>query len=228
MGLCSAGRAGQPALHVVGLAVTRRVAIATALTLAIATHPANRVRAQDATAGGASAVTVVAAFNAARNAGDVDAAAALLAPGVLLGAFAWAAPPTGDDAGRWLRQQAGAGTRIEAWGYRSEGDTVTYAFRVSDRSSVAGGLPPLEGTAEAVVRGGRIASLVEAVDIESRQRRGAAVRALANTLSTRVAEQPEGVLGAREWAGPPIGAGLAAAAAALLGAIGLALRPRTH
>ncbi|CAA9236534.1 MAG: hypothetical protein AVDCRST_MAG77-1496 [uncultured Chloroflexi bacterium] len=200
------------------------------------------VRAQEdesLTADGASEISVVAAFTAARNAGAVDVALSLLAPDAALGVVEWGAPVTRGSAQLWLRQQAGMGVRVEPTRFWVEGDTVRYAFRLTDRSAAAAGLPPLEGTAVAVVRGARIASLIEPTEPASRQRRSAAVQVIADAMATQAAAKAAQatVTAAASDAGSPsthlqggqsTPAGIATAGIALLGAVVLTLRARAR
>jgi hypothetical protein len=98
---------------------------------------------------------VLAAFDAALNAGDADAALALFADDAVV--RSQTAVYTGkEEIGRWLRSVVDQHIRIELiGGRRVDGDTETHSARVSVDDLRRLGVT-LEGTAESVVREGKI------------------------------------------------------------------------
>ena len=75
----------------------------------------------------------------------------------------------------WLPPFFAAGHRVEAWGYRTDGDVVTWRFRAfADPYQGVAGVEPVAGTASLVVRAGRAVALRfetegETVDRRARQ-----------------------------------------------------------
>jgi hypothetical protein len=88
----------------------------------------------------------------------------------------------------WLPWFVAAGHRVEASAHRAEGDTVTWRHRAfADPYQGFAGVEPAEGTAEVVVRAGRIASFVFASEEETVARRA---RQFATAVGARIAAVP--------------------------------------
>jgi MYXO-CTERM domain-containing protein len=114
--------------------------------------------------------------------------------------------------------------RFAAAPYRAAGDTVSWSYRASDDAAqLLSSAGPLEGDAEAVVRGGRIAVLTLVVSPESvRRQQSAAATVIARKAATlRAAPAGDGPGVPRS--GPPRGATEPTGAAWPLGLGGLAL-----
>jgi hypothetical protein len=157
-------------------------------------------------AGDPDAVAVVAAYVAAWNAHDLDAAMAVLAPDAVIRYrgpgvpdLVWASAhlgPVAGDEGRsgdpgsiavvdgtaairaHLRAEFGWGVRVETEDLRATAHGAAWTYRLSqDPDRRLLGVGPVEGRAEARVRAGRITHLSVAPDTASADRRTAAVAA---------------------------------------------------
>lgn len=124
----------------------------------------------------------------------------------------------------WAAGSFARHSRLVADPYRAAGDTVGWSYQeFADPFQQIPGVGPVEGEAEAVVRGGRIAvlSLVQAPASVRRRRDGmnaAARRAVATRIAAPTGDEPSVRL-----SGPPRGAAEPTGAAWPLGLGGLAL-----
>jgi len=139
------------------------------------------------------------------------------------------------EARRLLQGELALGRRYRVAEVQELGERVTWRWASLDDRDRLLGLPPLEGTGAAVVRGGRITSLVPETDSASVRSRNAALDA---ALAAQARQTAAGATqaaadgatagsghtrpGGSQWGGAPLGAGLALGAAALAGTAVLA------
>jgi hypothetical protein len=146
--------------------------------------------------------------------------------------FAWATGP--QQLAAWVAARFARDHRIVPDSLRVAGDAVAWRYReLLDAAQVALGIAPLEGDAEAVVRGGRITvlSLVVAPEAVRRLRsevRVAADRAVAQRRAAPSGDAVGGPAAPRGAAAEPPGATwpLALGGLALAGGVTVALRRR--
>jgi ketosteroid isomerase-like protein len=197
----SAGRGG-PALAV--LLTTAAVAWlpplpALAPALAVGLVAPGQSAAQGIAAAESDLVALARTYTAAWNAHDLEAALACFAPDAVIEYRAagppdavWEAAGHGEDtSGRalipgteairaHLRAQFRWQGHVETWTYRATGDVVTWSYRQREAPEQhLPGLRPVEGTAAASVRAGRITRLSLVHDPASVAARATAVAALA-------------------------------------------------
>jgi hypothetical protein len=128
------------------------------------------------------------AFQAARNAGDLERAAAMLtSDAVVVGWGEWNVVTGSEGIRAWLRLRRAERVTVETTGLFVDGNVVTYGFRAFDEASLTLNFPPVAGTGRVELRTGKIAFLSEVGDPASRQQRGAAVRTVSDARATQVA-----------------------------------------
>jgi len=147
--------------------------------------------------------------------------------------FSWATGP--QQLAAWVAARFARDHRIVADSLRAAGDTLAWRYReLLDPLQVALGLAPLDGDADAVVRGGRITVLSLVVAPEAQQRLRSEVRMAADRAAARTAAAPSGDAAGRPPR-PPRGAAadppgatwpLALGGLALAGGVTVALRRR--
>ena len=169
------------------------------------------------TIGSSVPAAVVAAFDAALNAGDLDAVLGLFAEDAVV------RTQTGTYTGPQQLRSLFRGLLAEHFQFqtsdrRVSGDTETHTARVSTDEWRRLGIAPLEARAEVVVRGGKISSFAVTYTPESLARLQAAQARSAPAQLPRTGEAPSG---------PVVGWGATLVALTLLSA-GLLLRLRAR
>jgi ketosteroid isomerase-like protein len=118
----------------------------------------------------ADPVAIVMALDEAVNAGRLEAALALFSDDAVV-TFP-SQPEPNRFAGKeqirnWLQSEISEGIYMEAGEWQAEGERVMWTGRISLAAWREQGIAPLEGHAEAIVRGGQIVSFMYAVSPES-------------------------------------------------------------
>jgi hypothetical protein len=163
-----------------GLVVLGGIAVVAILLLRPTATPGGATpSAAPATPEARDLLAVVARWNAARNAGDVDATMQLLAPDAVVLGFPLASPASLAAFREVMEAQAIAGWKIVDSDCSVLGDAVTCRYRMDDEMLRRWDLE-FTGTHEYVVSDGLIQRSTRSHDAESRDRVYTAIRAFRN------------------------------------------------